>query len=146
MDCMREIISIVADIAGLISLIISFATLLLTARIRRSLLFHVEASVYRQDIDQQTRDLEAIYMLLLQEPGKGGAFPASFFTDLACRLDEIKIAYATILTRKVTREITSLISLVSAMESKGSDRQQVSQCAKQLNAIVVRLKKEKNML
>lgn len=146
MDCLRETVSIVADVAGIISLVISLITLLLTARIRKSLLSHVEASIYREDIDEQIRDLEAVHDLLLSSKAADESFPSSFFTELICKLNEIQIAYETILKRKVIKEITSLMSLTSTMESKPPDQKQISNCTKQLNTVIVELKKEKKIL
>lgn len=95
-----EIFSRVVDCVGVVSLVISIMTLCVTRGIKKSRLVHVEASDYRKDIDAQVHDLDACRKILIE----GKQIDVQFFFRLIACLDDVSIAYETILPTKVIKK------------------------------------------
>lgn len=141
------ILSRAADILGVLAFLISVCTLFVARGIRKSMLAHVESSDYRKQIDQQISELEAYKNILLEE--NGSDINPKIFTKLAATLEDIKIAYETILPRPVLRRISSLIEHIRNdlnLTAGHASKQDIEKCISSLTYVVVELKKEKEIL
>ena len=141
------ILSRAADILGVLAFLISVCTLLVARGIRKSMLAHVESSDYRKQIDQQISELEAYKKILLEE--NGSDISPKIFTKLAAMLEDIKIAYETILPRPVLRKISNLIEHIRNnlnLTTGHVTKQDIEKCISSLTYVVAELKKEKEML
>lgn len=140
-----SIIAKIADIVGIVSLIISLVTLSVTRGIRKSMLAHVESSDYRKDIDEQINELDACRKLLIE----GTSLNDTFYPKLIAKLDDIRIAYETILPPKVIKQINNLIKLIGGSLSDvppPHNQKVIRKCISQLGYVIAELKKEKNIL
>lgn len=141
------ITSRLADILGIVAFAISVCTLIITRGIRKSMLAHIESSDYRKAIDQQISELEAYRTILIersvQEPHN------IFFTKLTVILEDISIAYETILPKRVLKATSRLIELIrNKMNSADGykNKQNVDKCISLLGYVVAELKKEKEII
>lgn len=137
-------VSIIADITGIISFIIGFITFLVTLRIRKKLLQHIEKSDYIQDIDNQVKNLLSYCETINRDE--------ELYTDILLdtidtNLEDLQIAYETILPKKLSGSIKKLRNLIKQrcyehLDDKDAKRE----CAKQLHALATKLNKEKKVL
>ena len=143
MSQFRDFLSLSADLAGIISLVISIVTLVLASGIRKSMLRHIEKTDYLQDIDRQLTELQASYESLIDK-----AIPtdATSFTLLKSKLEVIPIWYEVILSKKVMQRVIALIDLVEKCKSNLSDTKTIQTCASQLHILILMLEKEKKLL
>lgn len=143
MSQLRDFLSLSADLAGIISLIISIVTLVLASGIRKSMLRHIEKTDYLQDIDRQLTELQASYESLID---KDIPSDATSFTLLKSKLEVIPIRYEVILSKKVMQRVIALIDLVDKCKSNVSDVKTIQNCASQLHILILMLEKEKKLL
>lgn len=143
MSQLRDFLSLSADLAGIISLIISIVTLVLASGIRKSMLRHIEKTDYLQDIDRQLTELQASYESLID---KDIPSDATSFTLLKSKLEVIPIRYEVILSKKVMQRVIALIDLVDKCKSNVSDVKTIQKCASQLHILILMLEKEKKLL
>lgn len=136
MSQLRDFLSLSADLAGIISLIISIVTLVLASGIRKSMLRHIEKTDYLQDIDRQLTELQASYESLID---KDIPSDATSFTLLKSKLE-------VILSKKVMQRVIALIDLVDKCKSNVSDVKTIQNCASQLHILILMLEKEKKLL
>ncbi len=139
-----EILSFSADIAGIISLLISIATLLLASGIRSSISKQVEKNDYMRDIDDQLIELTASYESLLD--GKI-AIDDEFYDLILHKLEVFPIRYERILKSKIVKEINALIDYIECMCKRNpSEKRHRQECASKLHRLILILEKEKKVL
>lgn len=141
------IISKLADILGIVAFVISVCTFITTRGIRKSMLAHVESSDYRKAIDQQINELEAYRIILIERAAQDAN--DVFFTKLTVVLEDISIAYETILPKRVLKKINDLIELIRNELNPISgyrSKKDVDKCISLLSYIVAELKKEKGII
>lgn len=141
------IISRAADVVGVVGFLVSVCTFFTARRIRKSMLAHVESSDYRKAIDQQIGELEAYQAVLvegtLEEAGD------AFFSKLASALENIYIAYETILPKRVLRNTNKLIEFIRnnlSLATRKANKKDIDKCISLLNYTVTELKKEKKII
>lgn len=133
-----------ADFVGIVSFSISVVTLVITSKIRKNMLAHVEKSEYRIEIDEQIGELEAFKALLLEEK----ALNPDFFLQLNALLKNINIAYETILPSKLKQKIKDLSALIKdkLYQNPPYSRDDIDECISLLVYVSTELKKEKKVL
>ncbi|MBQ7505298.1 MAG: hypothetical protein IJT79_08295 [Ruminococcus sp.] len=142
----RELLSIIADFFSVFSFAFSLLTFIMAVRLKKQLLTHVEKNDFLQYIDGQITDLESYYDTLINDES---LYNENFLILLDQKLDEIHICYETILPKKLASDIERLRRLINKICGEDFfvyDEETKNKCARQLNGICVRLKKEKKLL
>jgi len=141
------IISRIADVLGILAFGISVCTLITTRGIRKSMLAHVESSDYRKAIDRQISELEAYRKILIERTTQDVS--DVFFNKLAVMLEDIGMAYETILPKNVLKKINGLIEHIRNKlnsTSKNRGKNDIDKCVSLLGYVIVELKKEKEII
>ena len=138
------ILSIVADFAGIISLVLGVITLIKAVGIKTSLRKHIEKSDYSNDIDNQINELQSYYDTLVKDKS---LYKKELLIGLEGQLDDILIGYETILPKKLLNEIKSLITHINnKCQNHLLDEDAKIKCTQDLRKICAKLRKEKKML
>lgn len=133
----------IADIAGVLSFVISGITLLTAVGIRKAVLKNVEKNDYRTQSDAIITKLYSYYVSFKQD----SAYGKPLLLELQDFLDELSISYGTILSKQTTAKIKNLHSHIEKRcLSNLSDTKSKDMCCHLINEIKARLKKEKYLL
>lgn len=139
-----EILGVTADVVGVVSFLISIPTLVLASGIKRSILKYVEKNDYIRDIDNQLTELQASYEMLLEDDEKYGQ---NFLDLLVSKLEVFPIRYEAILSKKVIKQVNTLIKQIEEKtKTNFSNKKYKQDCARQLHQIILTLEKEKKLL
>ncbi|MGN0456467.1 MAG: hypothetical protein ACI4F2_06390 [Acutalibacteraceae bacterium] len=138
-----QMLGIIADCFGIISLFLGIVTLKMTLGIKESLLRHIEKSDYLRDIDNQIKELISFRETLL----KDRLYNQELLERIDAQLDEIYISYETILPKKLLGEISRLRKhIVEKCLCDLSNNEYKRKCTRDLHTIYTNLKKEKKIL
>ena len=140
---MLDIISIVADFAGIISFIISICTFVVALRIRRRMLIRVEKASFFNEIDGQVANLLSYYETITTD----NVYNSDLLVKIEVDLEDILIAYSCIIPKEVIAQIKKLRNLIkNKCQVNIHDRNARTECVKQLHSISSKLAKEKKVL
>ena len=138
-----NILSIIADIAGILSFLIGVGTLVVALRIRNKILSNVEKSDYIQEIDSHIKNL----LSYCETIKKDELYTSELLDTIDIALDDLQIAYGTILPKDLSSLIKKLRNHIKfACQKNIKDEVAKRDCAKQLHTIASKLRKEKKVL
>lgn len=141
---MWDFLSSTADILGIISFLIGIGTFITTLRIRKKMLLHVEKSDYIKEIDNQIQDLKSYYDTMRKDDE---LYNSSLLETIDAKLDDIQIAYDTILPKDLSNLIKKLRNHIkNNCQTSLTNKSAKTECAKQLHTIIAKLAKEKKVL
>lgn len=137
-----QTLSIVADVISLFSFLVSALTFISTLRVRRALIRHVEASGYREEIEESINNLTSYY-----ETMKKDLYNKSVLDMVDDELDNILNSYEEILPNEIVSRIKKLQKhMKNKCYCNINDRDAKRECEKQIRSICVRLRREKKIL
>ncbi len=133
-------IGVIADFAGIISLVITAITFVFTTKIKRSVQIYADKTDYQKESKEVITTLEVFCETLLESDSDVNP---KFFFAIWKSLDDISILYENAIPSKLRKDIDRL------KESVDSDKQILTKdykgYAKQLSSIITRLKKIQKM-
>lgn len=140
------IIAKIADVSGVISLIVAIITLILAGGIKKSILKFVEKNDYRQDIDKHLTNLQAIFDSF-NDPQTQISYNTDTLDKLLDTFEIFQVSYETILRKRVMKSINTLSNNIeNKYKSDISNTQYKRECRSQLHRLILRLEKEKRMI
>lgn len=128
-----------ANIATIISFVITVATLILTTKIKKSINKYADKEAYKNEIESQLEYLKAARDLMVEDESRE-LYP-KFFMELWQHLNDIPILYDNVLSSKMKKEINELTEMVGQMPPVGMYKQIV----KKLSSVITKLEKIKKM-
>lgn len=137
-------ISVLADIAGIMSFFISVGTLITAVGIRKAVVKNVEKMNYRNEIDDKIKVLQSYYGSFHYD---SDMYNEPLLSELQDILENLLISYESILKREIIKQIKDLKDYIEYKCLKDlNDAKAKSDCCHMLNRICSRLIKEKNLL
>lgn len=140
------IVAKMADVSGVISLIVAIITLILAGGIKTSILKFVEKNDYKQDIDKHLTNLQAI-LDSYNDPKTQASYNEETLDQLLYILETFQGSYDMILTKKNMKGIDALSKHIENKCKKDiSNVQYKRECRTQLHKLILRLGKEKMVI
>ena len=141
----RSLISLISDIAGVASFVISIVTIILAAGIKRSINKDRTASDFEKEIDNKINMLSTFEELFLENYS---SLEYIHVTKLEILLGDISTAYDGILNKNVIKSIKSLkVHLQDQYkpESRNYTQKSCHECAKRIEEVISLLKKQRRL-
>ena len=139
-----QVVSYIADFAGIISLVLGIVTLRTTVGIRKNLLIRIEKSDFIQVIDSKIANLNSYHDTMTKDEV---FYDENLLYKIDMDLDDIIIAYGTILPNYITSQIRKLRAHIKDVCLKDlNNKTAMRDCAKMLHSLASKLAKEKKLL
>ena len=138
-------LSIISEIASILSFLISIVTIILAAGIKRSVNRDRTESDFEKEIDDQIDRLGAYEQIFLE---KYNILDYTQVTKLDMELGDISTAYDGFLKKNVLKSIKSLKAFLQQQfkpDSKSYSQKSCHECAKQIQVVIGLLRRQRRL-